>query len=344
MSRRPLDSWTLRRPAPGTRGGTPPGTPRVPAPSGPRSGSGWAPAAARALLAALALAAGTAAAGELPAVAGPAAAASAGEAAIAARFEPGPAEPGPAAPEHGKAFSCDATPVDPGVVEVELAYAPSWWAVPGSVDRAGSAHAVVLAAGLGIARDLDARVAVGWSLLRERSGASGEAHGAGVGDTQLAVRWRFLRLESPAVDLAAVANVTLPTGSRATPASLGTSQEAWSLGGALVASADRGAWTANAELGWSSRVAAAAGDDLGLLVANLALGCQVLPWLQPELELNYQHEVEGGLAPDERVLWASAGVVLPVSPARIVVGMRVPVWQAYAAAGPTLTAAVKLAF
>jgi hypothetical protein len=160
----------------------------------------------------------------------------------------------------------------------------------------------------------------------------------------LAVRWRFLRLDFPAVDLAVVGNVVAPTGTRATPTSLGTTQGEWSLGGALVASADRGPWTANAELGWSSRLGAAAGDDLGLLVANLAIGFQLAPWLQPEVELNYQHELEGAAEPDERVLWATGGLVFPVAPVRLVLGVRLPVWQASAAAGPTLTAALKLAF
>jgi hypothetical protein len=287
--------------------------------------------AARAILAALALASGTALASEP-------------DAGVVASFDAAPPGPAPSVPEHGKAFSCDATPVDPGGVELELAYAPWWWAAPGSVDRAGSAHALVLAAGVGLVRDLDARVALGWSFLRERATGQAEVRGAGVGDTMLALRWRFLRVESPSVDLAVVGNVVVPTGTRGTPTSLGTSQEAWSLGGALVASADRGPWTANAELGWSSRLGSPGGDDLGLLVANLALGVQVAPWLQPEVELNYQHEVEGGVEPDERVLWATAGVVLPVAPARFVAGVRLPVWQVNAAAGPTLTAALKLAF
>ena len=307
--------------AAGATRGPPRAAPAVPMP--------WAPSAARAVLAAVALAAGPALASEP-------------DAAVASSFEAPPPEP--PAPEHGKAFSCDATPVDPGGVELEIAYAPWWWAMPGSVDRAGSAQSFVVAAGVGLVRDVDARIAVGWSLLREREADRPEMRGAGVGDTMLAMRWRFLRLASPAVDLAVVGNVVIPTGTRETPTSLGTGQGAWSLGGALVASADRGPWTANVELGWSSRLGAAAGDDLGLIAANVALGVQVAPWLQPEVELNYQHELEGGVEPDERVLWATAGVVLPVAPARLVAGVRLPVWQANAAAGPTLTAALKLAF
>ena len=266
-------------------------------------------------------------------------------AAISAPFEPGDPSPEPAAgPEHGKAFTCDATPVEPGTVELELAWAPSWWAAPGSLDRAGDAQWFVLAAGVGILPDLDVRAALGWAFLRESGGSDPAARGAGPGDAALAVRWRFLRLASPAVDLAVIGNAVAPTGTPETPAALGTGQGAWSAGGALVASADRAPWTANAEVGWSSRLGAGRGDDVGLLAVNLAVGLQVAPWLQPEVELNYQHEVEQGPEADERILWGTAGLVVPLPPARVVVGARFPLWQANASAGPALTAAVKLAF
>jgi hypothetical protein len=266
-------------------------------------------------------------------------------AAIAAPFEPEAPPPAPASgPEHGKAFTCDATPVEPGAVEVELAWAPSWWAPPGSLDRAGEAQWFVLAAGVGILPDLDVRAALGWAFLRESGGSAPAARGTGPGDAAVAIRWRFLRLDSPAVDLAVVANAVAPTGTRETAASLGTGQGAWSAGGALVASVDLAPWTANAEVGGSSRLGPARGDDVGLLAANLAVGLQVAPWLQPEVELNYQHEVEHGPEADERILWGTAGVVLSLPPARVVVGARFPLWQANASAGPALTAAVKLAF
>jgi hypothetical protein len=249
-----------------------------------------------------------------------------------------------APPEHGKAFCNDATPVEPGSAEIELAYAPSWWAVTGDVGRAqGSAHPLVLAVGLGLVPGLDVRVAAGWAARAELAAGIPQS-GYGLSDTAVALRWRFLSLPQPGLDLAVVAGALIPTGTRTTPESLGTSQESWSVAGALVASADRGAWTVNAELGWSFPIRPGGSDDVGLILANLALGHQVLPWLQPEVELNYQHEIERGPAPDERVLWCGAGLVLPVAPVRVVIGARFPAWQRHAAAGPTGTAAVKLAF
>jgi hypothetical protein len=248
--------------------------------------------------------------------------------------------------DHGKAFTGDATPVEPGQVEIELAYAPAWWATAGAVDRqAGEQHPVVAALGIGLLRDLDLRLAVGWTMVHAHPGAPGApVHGAGLADTAVAVRWRFLSLADPVIDLAVAAAVTVPTGSRTTPERLGTGRESWSLGGALLASADWGRFTLGAELGFSAPLAPRASNDVGLLVCNVAAGYQVLPWLQPELELNYQHEVELGEERDERVLWATAALVVPVDGVRLLVGGRLPVWSRDAAAGPMATASVKVAF
>jgi hypothetical protein len=85
-------------------------------------------------------------------------------------------------------------------------------------------------------------------------------------------------------------------------------------------------------------------NDVGLLACNVGVGWQWLPVLQPEVELNYQHELESGGEPDERVLWAAAALVVPVDPVRLVVGARVPVWSSGASVGPMATAALKVAF
>jgi hypothetical protein len=79
-------------------------------------------------------------------------------------------------------------------------------------------------------------------------------------------------------------------------------------------------------------------------VCNGAVGYQALPWLQPELELNYQHEIETGEEQDEQVLWTTAALVLPIDPVRILVGARFPVLSWHTTVGPMATASVKVAF
>jgi hypothetical protein len=279
--------------------------------------------------------------GLLPAV--PLAAASEPPLAVEARLD---APPPGGAPEHGKAFTGDATPVEPGRVEVEVAYAPSWWATAGAVDRlGGDQHQMAAAVGVGLLRDVDARLVVGWSLVHAVPEAPGApTSGSGLTDTTVAARWRFLSIAEPAIDLAVSAAVTIPTGTRAGPDHLGTGGESFGLGGSITASADLGPVTAGLELGFSAPLRAAGSSDVGLLSCNAAVGYQVLPWLQPELELNYQHEIELGEERDERVLWATAALVVPLDAVRVLAGARFPVWSRDAAVGPMATAAVKLAF
>lgn len=279
----------------------------------------------------------------VPGLATPAGAGSPPDAAVETPFDAPPPDP---SPEHGKAFTGDATPVEPGRVELEFAYAPSWWATAGAMDRlSGEQHTVAAAVSVGLLRDLDAHVVVGWSLVRAAPEAPGApVQGTGPSDTTVAARWRFLSLADPAIDLAVSLGVTMPTGTRAAADRLGTSAESWSVGGSLLASADRGPFTFGAELGLSAPVGPQVSNDVGLLVCNLAVGFQVLPWLQPEVELNYQHEIELGAQPDERVLWATAALVVPVDAVRVVVGGRFPVWVRDSSVGPMATAALKLAF
>lgn len=263
-------------------------------------------------------------------------------AAVETRFEP-QEEPGP---EHGKAFTGDATPVEPGRVEVEVAYAPSWWAIPGAVDAMESQiHPVAVSVATGIARNVDARVVLGWATVHAAAGPPGTpVHGEGFADTTLAARWRFLSSADPAIDVAVSLGLTIPTGVQATPEHLATGRGAWVLGGSVLASADWGRLTTGLEVGFAAPVGPQASNDVGLLVCSAAVGYQVLRWLQPELELNYQHEIELGPEPDERVLWATAALVLPVDPVRVIVGGRMPAWSSGAAVGPMVTAAVKVAF
>ncbi len=76
--------------------------------------------------------------------------------------------------EHGKAFTGDATTLEPGRVEVEIAYAPSWWATAGAVDRlSGEQHQVAASLSVGIVPDLDGRIVVGWALVRAAPPAPG---------------------------------------------------------------------------------------------------------------------------------------------------------------------------
>ncbi len=71
------------------------------------------------------------------------------------------------APEHGKAATADASPVDRGVVEAELVYAPVWnnRGATGGFDaaQAGYTHGVAATVTAGVARDVDVRLSAGFA-------------------------------------------------------------------------------------------------------------------------------------------------------------------------------------
>ena len=153
------------------------------------------------------------------------------------------------------------------------------------------------------------------------------------------------RLAEPAIDLAVSVAVTVAhrhPGRRRTPGDGRRGLEP----GRLVCRLRRLGPVHLRCSSWASapRWPRSASNDVGLLVCNVAVGYQALPWLQPELELNYQHEIETGEQRDEQVLWATAALVLPLDPVRVVVGARFPVLVLDTSAGPMATAAVKLAF
>jgi hypothetical protein len=129
-------------------------------------------------------------------------------------------------------------------------------------------------------------------------------------------RWRFLSLASQALELALTADAVVPVGSPHTSTRVGMTQKYWSARGALVATKDLGRLTANGELAWAVPVSGDAGGLRSTAQANAALGYELWPGLQPELEVNYQASVGRG----SHVLGVTAGLVASFGDGYRVVG------------------------
>jgi hypothetical protein len=232
--------------------------------------------------------------------------------------------PSGVAPEHGKAATADASPVDPGVLEAEVGYEPTWNNRGGRAgfDRSepGQAHSFAAALTYGVAPDVDLNVSGGFGSVYDaghlHDDGSAPSRGSGVSDVAFGARWRFLNLSAQALELAATADAIAPSGSRCSPTRIGLSQEYWSARGALVASKDLGAVTSNLELGLEAPVAGDAGGLRSVFQANGAVGYQVTGWLQPEVELNY----EAAIGLDAQVLAVTAGLVAPFGDGHRLVG------------------------
>lgn len=256
--------------------------------------------------------------------------------------------------EHGKLATSDATPVDPGALEVELSYERSRdLRGAGSFDRSAGGDAQTLGVGLtyGVREGIDASVSAGWGTAYAAAwdhvpddGISGPARGEGLTDLAAGVRWRFLRAEA-GLELALLGGLVAPLGARASVDHVGLSQEHWSADAALVASGDRGAFTANAELGVAVPFGARRGDARGTMFANVAAGWQLLPWLQPELELHYERAWSAGPTPDADLLGVTGGVVAPFGEGyRLAAGVHYAVWGRHAGQTAAATVAFKWAY
>ncbi len=239
-----------------------------------------------------------------------------------------PASPGAASgPDHGKVATDDATPAGAGALEVEAAYGPSLThAGGGSFDPAAHAHshAFTLAVLYGVTDQLDLMVGGGFGYVMDETDPTGPTRGAGMSDLTLGSRWRFLALADQALDLMLTTAVVAPVGHQDDETSVGLSQGYWSVRNGLVASKDWGRITANAELALTLPLGAGAGGLLLGGCGNLAVGYEIVSWLQPFAEANYDLQRDGDT---HQRLALTAGINLSAQGgARLLFGVQHAVW------------------
>lgn len=253
-----------------------------------------------------------------------------------------------AGPEHGKINTPDASPVDPGHVEVESSYtyshAKRFWDGSGSSRDRGRAREQVLglAVTAGVVENFDIALGGSYVWLKDADNAPGPERGHDLGDIELSGRYRFF--EGHDLELAYIGGLTLPTGSSSGSDEIGTSQEFWSFNQTLAASKDWEKWTANAAVGYALPLGGKRENARGTFNADMAVGYQILPWLQPEIELNYCHDYLENEEASE-VLAATIGLVMPINDElRINTGVQQGLWGQNADRATTLILAVKMAF
>jgi hypothetical protein len=230
-------------------------------------------------------------------------------------------------PDHGKVVTDDATPSGAGALEVEAAYGPSLThAGVGPFDPAAHAHshAFTLTVLYGVTDHLDLKIGGGFGYVMDESDPAGPTRGAGMADVTLGTRWRFLAIADRALDLMLTTTVIAPAGHQPDDGSLGITQGYWSVRSGLVASKDWGRTTANAELALSLPVGAGAEGLLWGGCGNVAVGYEVVSWLQPFAEVNYDLQRDGDT---HQRLALTAGINMSArSGARLLFGVQHAVW------------------
>ena len=259
--------------------------------------------------------------------------------------------------EHGKINTADASPVDPGHFEIEpsFSYSRSERAWDGSGDAHGRGlfreQNIGLSFTAGLVENVDMNISSGYSWIKDNDNdfdedgeLIGPFRGENFTDLEVSGRYRFYSNEEQHLEIAYIAGLTIPTGSNSDQDDIGTSQEFWSFNQTLVATKDWGKWTLNGDFGYSLPIGNKREDARGTWNADLALGYQVTSWLQPEIELNYNHDLIAN-EDDAQVLAVTAGLVMPFNETlRVNVGVQQGVWGENVDKTTTLVTTVKFAF
>ena len=259
--------------------------------------------------------------------------------------------------EHGKINTADASPVDPGHYEIEASYAftratQSWNTSGHSQDRGlFREQDIGLSVTVGVVENLDVAVSGGYSWIKdednnfdEDAGLLGPTTGNNFADMEVSGRYRFYNNERQHLEIAYIAGVTIPTGSDSDRDDIGTSQEFWSFDETLVATKDWDRLTLNGDVGFSLPFGSKRENARGTLNLDLALGYQILSWLQPEVELNYSRDYVQD-EDDAQTLAVTAGLVMPINDLlRVNIGIQQSLWGENADDATTVCAAVKFAF
>jgi len=229
--------------------------------------------------------------------------------------------------EHAKLNTEDASPVDPGHFEFELAY--SFTQAGRQFDnrwdttrrRYTREHAFEIGLTCGIVENLDAGVGIGLVDVYDRDNDhyeddenhTGPHYGTGISDVAVSAKWRFYHNERLKLEVAYLPGVTIPAGNRSDGNRIGPSQEFWSFDQRISVSKDfLKRWTMNADFGFSLPFGEKRREARGTFDANAAVGYQLLDWIQPEVEVNYAHDTVRA-EPDADVIAVTVGVILPIA-------------------------------
>jgi hypothetical protein len=259
--------------------------------------------------------------------------------------------------EHGKINTADASPADPGRYEIEAWFsftrAKQFWDASGCTHDRGlfREQNIGVSVTVGLVENVDIAVRGGYGWLEDNhSGFNKDAEAMGratehdLSDMEVSGRYRFYNNAERRLEIAYIAGMTIPSSTGSAQEDISASQKFWSLSQTVAATKDWEQWTLNGDIGFSLPMGNKRENARGSLNIDLALGYQILPWLQPELELNYSHDYLAD-GHDAQTLAMTAGLVMPINETlRVNIGIQQGVWGENADKATSICAAVKFAF
>ncbi|RLA88724.1 MAG: hypothetical protein DRG20_05680 [Deltaproteobacteria bacterium] len=220
------------------------------------------------------------------------------------------------APEWAKLATDDAGTVGKGGIEIEFGYTfnyakkamdNDWHKEDRGILRE---HEFGLSIAYGILDNLDISADTGYANLYDHD--SDPEKGEGFCDLGLGIKYRFLKLKSLDLELAYITSLSIPTGRFSDSHRLGPSDEFWAWENKIALSRDFGKLTMNMDFGFSLPFGKYRENERGTLSYDLAVGYQIVKWLQPEIEINYEH----GFVKDEDdndSIFLTAGFIMPLT-------------------------------
>ncbi|HUW34272.1 MAG TPA: transporter [Planctomycetota bacterium] len=219
--------------------------------------------------------------------------------------------------EHNKLFTADPFPVQSGRVQLSPTYlflgANHEWGDNWDLNPRGTTleHTGLLVATVGVIRHVDASIAIGFSDILDEE--QPQRTGGGIIDFALGSTILFYHTPELEFTLSYLPTFYTPTGTRTSVTIIGPSEEAFVFDNRIAGNLD---WASKlitcADIGYSYYVNAGNARRKGRASTSVALGYQVLDWLQPEVELGYFYAI-GLNAPDQQGFTVAGGVIMPVS-------------------------------
>lgn len=219
-------------------------------------------------------------------------------------------------PEPDKLRTEDAEPVEAGEFEVEIQYGYRF--TKGEFNESGERvskprsyrNAVELEAAAGVTNDLELRVGGGWENVRGEGEEPDKTEN--VGDVEVGAKWRFLTADDEKLEVAYVPGLSVPLGKHEEDRELNPLRDEWNVSQRLVVTRHWNRdFTTNLEGGFAVPFTGDRKRLRGIGIVNLAFGYRMTPWLQPEFEVNYRHDLYASEV-DTNVLAITGGFLVQV--------------------------------
>lgn len=244
--------------------------------------------------------------------------------------------------EHAKLNTEDATPVDPGGVEISFSYGltQSRRAFGGTWGRRPRGYlreeGYEIGVKYGLAEDLDIGFGLGYASVYDRDGDRLTGHGWT--DLAIGAKWRFYHDEEGRLEIAYTPAVSFPTGENE------ATDDFFNIFNGIAVSKD---WTdrltSNFDLGYNQAVGGHRDEFQGTLSLNAALGYHITQCFQPEIELNYAHDFNHGS--DGDLLAVTCGCILCIHEnVRVDLGVQQALTGRHADMGTSFLAAVTVTY